>query len=85
MRMFTTLIALLLFAASATAADSWAGDANWHGPGWYVTVSSLMATTIEKGPFNTEEECKAAMPSEQEQEDIANEVGFAYECEELKQ
>ena len=85
MRMLPVLVALLSVAGSASAADSWASDPNWHGPGWYVTMSSLMASTIEKGPFGTEDDCKVAMPSEQEQDDAFDLIGFTYQCQELKQ
>ena len=85
MRILSVLAGLLSVAGAPAAGDSWSGDENWHGPGWYVTVTSLMASTIEKGPFKTEDECKAAMPSEKEREDTFDDIGFTYDCKDLKQ
>ena len=85
MRIFIAATLLCLTAGSAAAADSWASDPNWHGPGWYMTLNSMMANTIDKGPFDSEEQCNAAMPSEEEQEAMFDEIGFSDRCEYLQQ
>jgi hypothetical protein len=84
MQRLTIAAFLMIMAASAMAATSWSKDEKWHGPGWYVTVTSLMAATIEKGPFTSESECKNALPSDEEQEDTFEKIGYVYDCQNLQ-
>jgi len=80
-----TIAVLVLFITGSSMADtSWSSDENWHGPGWYVTLSSLMAVTLEKGPFSTEDECTRALPDEAERDRILDEIGFVFDCENLQ-
>ncbi len=83
MRMFMTVVALILMMGSASA-STWVKDKNWQGPGWYLTISTAYASSIEKGPFSTETACKAAMPSEAEQKEMFDAIGAQYDCKNLK-
>lgn len=77
-------LCLLLVPALALADDpDLSKDPKFQGAGWYIVVSSLMSESIDQGPFPTEDACKAAMPSEEEQEDMAETIGMTEECRQL--
>jgi hypothetical protein len=82
MRKFVLMAMLLCFAGAAFATD-WEHDEKWKGPGWYIIVSSLMAETIDQGPFANEDACKAAMPSEEYQDEMFDEIGMTMSCKQL--
>ncbi len=66
---------LLLSAAFAIAASTaaFAVGAGWHGPGWYVLMSTpVKAQSLYRGAYHTKEDCEADKP--------ADHGAVTYEC-----
>lgn len=61
MRMF--VFAILLGAATTTAAL--AVGRGWHGPGWYVVMSTpVKAQSLYRGAYKTQDDCIADKPAD---------------------
>jgi hypothetical protein len=61
MRLF--ILAVLFSAATATAAL--AVGFGWHGPGWYVVMSTPVKNqSLYRGAYHTKDDCMADKPAD---------------------
>ncbi len=72
MRVWILSVAFTIAASTAALAVG----AGWHGPGWYVMMSTpVKAQSMYRGAYHTKEECLADMP--------ASHGAVEYECVEV--
>jgi hypothetical protein len=66
------LILSVAFSVVASTA-AFAVGAGWHGPGWYIMMSTpVKAQSLYRGAYHTQDECNADKP--------ADHGAVTYEC-----
>ena len=72
MRLFILSVAFTLVASTAALAVGY----GWHGPGWYIMMSTpVKAQSLYRGAYHTEQECVADKP--------ADHGAVSYDCVEV--
>jgi hypothetical protein len=66
-----SLAATLALSSAAVAAPV------WTAPGWYQVADTIVGPFVWKGPFATEDDCRATLPENEEDAD--------YSCEYLSE
>ena len=65
MRTFTFGLTCLM--ACIVSGSSAAEEVHWSSPGWYVIIDLVEDGWIESGPFGSREQCDAARPPDEPQ------------------
>ena len=58
-------ISLVLLVSLACIAPAFAVSGGWHGPGWYIVMSSPMdSQSLYRGVYKSEDECMTDKPAD---------------------
>jgi len=63
-RLAAACLAAFLFAAAAFAAPV------WTAPGWYQIADTIVGPFVWRGPFASENDCRATLPPNEEDADF---------------